>query len=106
MVYSAHTKQSGPTIVLPPAGPRAKKAVQRADKALMDAAAHPRWIAAISRMLLELDTTPWIERRDHGLIIGSPSGKCYVANGVCQCQVSGECGGERRAIAAVHYSSS
>jgi hypothetical protein len=57
-----------------------------ADKAITDAADHPRWIAAIGRALVELDTNPWIERGDlHGLIIGSPSGKCYAANGQCQC---------------------
>lgn len=54
-------------------------------KALLDAAAHPRWIVAIGRAAVELDTNPYIERGDHGLIIGSPSGKCYAANGICQC---------------------
>ena len=53
--------------------------------ALKDAAAHPRWIVAIGRAALELDQNPWIERGDHGLIIGSPSGTCYAANGICQC---------------------
>jgi hypothetical protein len=56
-----------------------------ADKALLDAAAHPRWVVAIGRALLELEQNPWIERGDHGLIIGSTSGKCYAANGTCQC---------------------
>jgi hypothetical protein len=59
---------------------------QVADKALLDAAAHPRWVVAIGRALVELEQNPWIERADHGLIIGSTSGKCYAANGVCQCQ--------------------
>jgi hypothetical protein len=54
-------------------------------KALLDAAAHPRWIVAIGRAAVELDTNPFIERGDHGLIIGSPSGTCYSANGICQC---------------------
>lgn len=54
-------------------------------KALLDAAAHPRWIVAIGRAAVELDSNPYIERGDHGLIIGSPSGKCYAANGICQC---------------------
>lgn len=54
-------------------------------KALLDAAAHPRWIMAIGRAAVELDSNPFIERGDHGLIIGSPSGKCYAANGICQC---------------------
>jgi hypothetical protein len=56
-----------------------------ADKAIEQAAAHPRWVVAIGRALLELECNPWIERGDHGLIIGSPSGKCYAANGICQC---------------------
>jgi hypothetical protein len=58
-----------------------------ATKAASDAATHPRWLTAIGRALVELDSNPWIERGDlHGLIIGSPSGKCYAANGVCQCK--------------------
>lgn len=56
-------------------------------KALLDAAAHPRWVVAIGRAAVELDQNPYIERGDHGLIIGSPSsGNCYAANGICQCQ--------------------
>jgi len=59
---------------------------QVVDQALIDAAAHPRWVVAIGRAVLELNTNPWIERGDlHGLIIGSPSGKCYTSNGECQC---------------------
>ena len=58
-----------------------------ADQALIAAAAHPRWVVAIGRALIELDSNPWLERGDmHGLIIGSPSGNCYAANGVCNCQ--------------------
>jgi hypothetical protein len=58
-----------------------------ADKALIDAAAHPRWVVAIGRALVELDSNPFVERQSsgHGLIIGSPSGKCYAANGTCSC---------------------
>jgi hypothetical protein len=58
-----------------------------ADKALVDAAAHPRWINAIGRALVELESNPWIERGElHGVVIGSPSGNLYSANGTCQCQ--------------------
>jgi hypothetical protein len=59
-----------------------------ADQALIDAAAHPRWVAAIGRALVELDTNPWVARapEGHGLIIGSPSGTCYSSNGICQCK--------------------
>jgi hypothetical protein len=57
------------------------------EKATHDAANHPRWLVAIGRAILELDSNPYIERGDlHGLIIGSPSGKLYSANGTCQCE--------------------
>jgi hypothetical protein len=59
-----------------------------AEKATQDAAAHPRWLSAIGRALIELDNNPWIERNPdgHGLLIGSPSGNVYASNGVCQCR--------------------
>ncbi len=56
-----------------------------AEKAAHDAANHPRWLTAIGRAIVELDSNPYVERTDHGLLIGSPSGECYAANGVCQC---------------------
>ncbi len=57
------------------------------DKARTDAAEHPRWLAAIDRAVLELLQNPWIERGElHGVIIASPSGNLYSANGTCQCQ--------------------
>jgi hypothetical protein len=61
---------------------------QVVSKALVDAVAHPRWVNAIRRAFEEIDSNPWIERNTegHGLIIGSPSGTVYSANGVCQCQ--------------------
>lgn len=59
---------------------------QVAEQACKDAAQHGRWLVAIGRALVELESNPWIERGDHGLIIGSTSGKCYAANGICQCK--------------------
>jgi hypothetical protein len=61
---------------------------QVVSKALADAVAHPRWVNAINRAFQEIDSNPWIERNaeGHGLIIGSPSGTVYSANGVCQCE--------------------
>lgn len=58
---------------------------QVVDQALIDAAAHPRWVMAIGRAVVELNTNPYIERQDNHLLIGSPSGAVYAANGVCQC---------------------
>lgn len=57
------------------------------DVARTDAAAHPRWLAAIDRAVRELVSNPWITRGElHGLVLASPSGNVYSANGVCQCQ--------------------
>lgn len=60
---------------------------QVVSKALADASGHPRWINAIRRAFEELDSNPYITRGElHGLVIGSPSGKLYSANGTCQCE--------------------
>jgi hypothetical protein len=60
---------------------------QVVEKAAHDAADHERWLTAIGRAILELDSNPYLARNDHGgLIIGSPSGNVYAANGVCQCE--------------------
>ena len=57
------------------------------DKARTDAAEHPRWLTAIDRAVVELVQNPWIERGElHGVIIASPSGNLYSANGTCQCR--------------------
>lgn len=52
------------------------------------AAGSPRWINAIDRAAQELIENPYIDRDEEhgGLLIGSPSGNCYAANGVCQCK--------------------
>jgi hypothetical protein len=57
------------------------------EKASHDAANHPRWLQAIARAIVEISDNPWIERGElHGLVIGSPSGNVYAANGTCQCK--------------------
>ncbi len=59
---------------------------QVVETACRDAAAHGRWLVAIGRALVELETNPYIERADHGgLLIGSPSGEVYWSNGTCGC---------------------
>lgn len=55
------------------------------DQARTDAAQHPRWLTAIDSAVRELVSNPWIERADGDLLIASPSGSVYSANGVCQC---------------------
>lgn len=55
-------------------------------QAKQSAAAHPRWLNAIERAAVELESNPWIEAQDdHTLLIGSPSGQTYIGNGSCQC---------------------
>jgi hypothetical protein len=58
------------------------------DAALKDATDHPRWQRAIVRAVAELESNPYVERdANHGgLLILSPSGNIYSANGVCQCE--------------------
>jgi len=47
----------------------------------------PRWVKAIERAAVELESNPWIEALDdHTLLIGSTSGNTYVGNSTCQCE--------------------
>lgn len=48
-------------------------------------ATSPRWLNAINRAAVELETNPYIQRDGEHLLIASPSGNLYSANGVCQC---------------------
>lgn len=61
-------------------------AVTRA--ALTHAASDHRWVRAIERGAVELETNPWIEALDaRTLLIGSASGNVYIATGgICSCQ--------------------
>lgn len=57
----------------------------------------PRWLRAIERAAVELESNPYIEAiNDHTLLIGSPSGNTYVGNNTCQCEAY------RRGIACWH----
>jgi hypothetical protein len=56
-------------------------------QAQQSAAQYPRWVAAIMRAAVELESNPYIEAMDdHTLLIGSPSGNTYIGNGTCQCE--------------------
>lgn len=57
-----------------------------ASQAKAKAAQHPRWLVAIDRALVELDTNPYIAWQDGHLLILSESGAIYAANGTCQCK--------------------
>lgn len=60
-------------------------AVTRA--ALTHAASDHRWVRAIERGAVELETNPWIEVMEdgHTLLIASPSGNVYAASDTCSC---------------------
>lgn len=58
---------------------------QVVNSAKISAADHPRWLTAIARAVIELETNPYLERQDGHLLIGSPSGQVYAANGTCTC---------------------
>lgn len=61
------------------------------------AADSPRWLNAIDRAAVELETNPYIDAMDtHTLLIGSPSGNTYIGNSTCQCEAY------RRGIACWH----
>lgn len=57
-----------------------------ASQAKAKAVQHPRWLTAIDRALVELDTNPYLEWQDGHLLILSESGSIYAANGICQCK--------------------
>lgn len=59
---------------------------QVVEKASHDAANHPRWLQAIARAIVEIADNPYLEWQDGHLLIASPSGNLYSANGVCQCR--------------------
>lgn len=55
-------------------------------RAKQGAANDQRWINAIERAAVELAENPYVERDGDHLLIASPSGSVYAANGVCQCE--------------------
>jgi hypothetical protein len=55
------------------------------NSAKLSAASDQRWLNAIERAAQELTDNPYIARQDNHLLIGSPSGEIYEANGQCQC---------------------
>ena len=58
---------------------------QVVNSAKRSAATDQRWLNAIARAAEELESNPYIARQDDHLLIGSPSGQIYEANGACQC---------------------
>src|SRR5262249_11459700 len=91
-------KQAARPALVTPTRPRANRKASRmltlnpttlaavVNSAKLSAAGDQRWLNAIERAAHELSENPYLERQDDHLLIGSPSGSVYAANGVCQCQ--------------------
>ena len=45
-----------------------------------------RWQMAITKARAELEANPYMHYDGHALLILSPSGEIYSANGACQCR--------------------
>ncbi len=45
-----------------------------------------RWQMAITKAKVELESNPYMHYDGHALLILSPSGEIYSANGACQCK--------------------
>jgi hypothetical protein len=48
-----------------------------------------RWQMAITKARAELEANPFMHYDGHALLILSPSGEIYSANGACQCKAFG-----------------
>jgi hypothetical protein len=46
----------------------------------------PRWQRAIARARQEIGSNPYMHWNGHALLILSPSGEIYTANGSCECK--------------------
>ncbi len=45
-----------------------------------------RWQTAIAKAKQQLESNPYMHHDGHALLVLSPSGEIYSANGACQCQ--------------------
>jgi hypothetical protein len=45
-----------------------------------------RWEAAITKAKVQLESNPYMHFDGEALLILSPSGEIYTANGICQCK--------------------
>lgn len=55
-------------------------------RALVEVGPNVRWINAIAKAVVEIETNPAMIWYDAKLLIVSPSGTQYTANGTCQCK--------------------
>jgi hypothetical protein len=62
------------------------KIQQVAQEAFDKVSGDRRWEAAIAKAKAQLETNPYMHFDGRSLLILSPSGEIYTANGVCQCK--------------------
>ncbi len=55
-------------------------------RALVEVGGNIRWINAIAKAVVEIETNPAMIWYDAKLLIVSPSSKTYQANGTCSCK--------------------
>ncbi len=59
--------------------------MQQVIQEAFDKTSNLRWQMAITKAKSELESNPYMHYDGHALLILSPSGEVYSANGVCQC---------------------
>lgn len=64
----------------------AERIEQVVREAFDKASGNRRWETAIVKAKQELESNPYMHYDDHALLILSPSGEIYSANGSCQCK--------------------
>lgn len=59
---------------------------QVAQEAFDKVSGNRRWETAIAKVKAQLETNPYMHLDGQSLLILSPSGEIYTANGTCQCK--------------------
>jgi hypothetical protein len=60
--------------------------LERVTQEAFNATDNLRWQMAITKAKLELESNPYMHFDGHALLVLSPSGEIYTANGTCQCK--------------------
>lgn len=60
--------------------------IQQVAQAAFNKTNDRRWQSAIAKAKLQLEENPFMHFDGHALLILSPSGEIYQANGTCQCK--------------------
>lgn len=63
-----------------------EKMQQVAQDAFNRVVGNRRWETAIAKAKAQLESNPYMHFNGHSLLVLSPSGEIYTANGACQCK--------------------